>query len=87
MGSIQRDRKGKDSLWTAHLTVNQHVVEFLLDTGAEANVIDKATWHRIKGGKKLRTGSLPLVSFTQTPLKSIGHVNLLTEKWPPCMTS
>jgi hypothetical protein len=59
---------------TASATVLNTSIAFLVDTGAPVNILDEATFSRIKGNTSLEECNIPIYGYGATkPLEIMGH--------------
>jgi hypothetical protein len=59
---------------TASATVLDTSIAFLVDTGAPVNILDEATFSRIKGNTSLEECNIPIYGYGATkPLEIMGH--------------
>ena len=75
----------KEDIWEVKVTVDNTVIKFKVDTGAEVTVISEALWKTLNLSEPLRKPSLSLCGPDHTPLKVLGEVLLsLTYKGRCC---
>lgn len=85
IGTVQINRVNQDqSDWIETLTINDHHVDFKLDTGAQANIIPKQVFDKLKLNDQQLTK-------TRVKLVTYGGIGIISRLWnvlcaAKCMT-
>ena len=73
---------------TASATVLDTSIAFLVDTGAPVNILDEATFSRIKGKTRLEKCTIPIYGYGATkPLKIMGQFSSTVKYKDSCIKS
>ena len=72
---VQRDSHEQD--WKASLLVNNNMVEFKLDTGAQANVIPSDVFNSLKGMPQLGKTKAKLTGFNGSEIPVVGVAKMI----------
>ncbi|KAL9951197.1 hypothetical protein ACROYT_G043817 [Oculina patagonica] len=75
IGQVQKDDHGQE--WKASLQVNNNMVEFKLDTGAQANVIPSDVFNSLKGTPQLKTTKAKLTGFSGSVMPVLGVARMI----------
>ena len=75
IGQVQKDDHGQE--WKASLQVNNNMVEFKLDTGAQANVIPSDVFNSLKGTPQLKTTKAKLTGFSGSVIPVLGVARMI----------
>ncbi|KAL9973467.1 hypothetical protein ACROYT_G019932 [Oculina patagonica] len=77
IGQVQKDDHGQE--WKASLQVNNNMVEFKLDTGAQANVIPSDVFNSLKGTPQLKTTKAKLTGFSGSVIPVLGVARMISD--------
>ena len=75
IGQVQKDDHGQE--WKASLQVNNNMVEFKMDTGAQANVIPSDLFNSLKGTPQLKTTKAKLTGFSGSVIPVLGVARMI----------
>ena len=75
IGQVQKDDHKQE--WKASLQVNNNLVEFKLDTGAQANVIPSDVFNSLKGMPQLKTTKAKLTGFNGSEIPVAGVARMI----------
>ena len=75
IGQDQKDDHKQE--WKASLQVNNNLVEFKLDTGAQANVIPSDVFNSLKGMPQLKTTKAKLTGFNGSEIPVAGVARMI----------
>ena len=73
---LNTEESTKEDIWEVKLTVDNTVIKFKVDAGAEVTVISEALWKTLNLSEPLQKPSLSLCGPDHTPLKLLGEVLL-----------
>ena len=75
IGQVQKDDHGQE--WKASLQVNNNIIEFKLDTGAQANVIPSDVFNSLQGTPQLKTTKAKLTGFSGSEIPVLGVARMI----------
>lgn len=73
---VQVSEKGKEKQWLKRIKVENNLIEFKLDTGAEVNVLPLNIYKKLNIDKKLENTNIMLVTYGNFKLKPEGKIVL-----------
>ena len=75
IGQVQNDDHGQE--WKASLQVYNNIIEFKLDTGAQANIIPSDVFNSLQGTPQLKTTKAKLTGFSGSEIPMLGVARMI----------
>ena len=78
IGAISKE--GQDNeLWEVKMKINDKVIRFKLDTGAQANVISNDLFQKVRRNENMRSTNARLETYSGEKIKPLGEVDMAIE--------